>query len=350
MKNNFRKVINADGRMSILGVSRISDDVADAIKYAGNNFFVMSEFKEEVNLKIKKIINSENVCVVNSASAGISLAAAATIYKDRVYDVNKIVPNNNEIIIAKGQNIDFGAPIEILLNLIGAKTIEAGYSNMCKKEDYEYQINSNTAAILYVVSHHCVQKNMASLQEVIDLSKKNKIPLIVDCAAEEDIKKYSSMDIDVVIFSGSKAVEGPTSGLVFGKNELIINNIKLHSNIIGRVMKIGKENIYGLLKALENYIPKKVINFNSYLDIFNNNSKIVCWKDIDDRNIERIRFEIKDSIISARELSERLKKNDVAIYLRDYFSLQGFLDIDLRNISLEEAKIINQEIIRILGE
>ncbi|ALD66506.1 PLP-dependent aminotransferase family protein [Spiroplasma cantharicola] len=344
MTKKFKKVINADGRMTILGVSKFNSNVAQAMEYAGNNFFIMSEFKEIVYDKIKKIIKSENVCVVNSASAGITLSACASIYKDKIYDVNKIIPDKKEIILAKGHNIDFGAPIESLLNLVNAKIMEAGYSNKCSIEDYKYYFNKNTAALLYVVSHHCVQKNMASLDEVIKLCKENNIVLIVDCAAEEDIWKYSNKDIDVVIFSGSKAIEGPTSGFVFGKNKIIIENIKKHQDIIGRTMKIGKENIFGLLSALENYKINKNNNFDEYLKIFSLNKNILCKKDIDTRGIERIRFEIVNKKNSAKELANYLKECDIAIYLRDYFAFQGYLDIDIRNINIEEAKIINKYI------
>ncbi|WP_342259141.1 PLP-dependent transferase [Spiroplasma endosymbiont of Dioctria linearis] len=344
MINKFRKVINADGRMTILGVSKFNSEVAQAMEYAGNNFFIMSEFKNYINDEIKKIIKTENVCVVNSASAGITLAASAAIYKNKIYDVNKIIPVKKEIILAKGHNIDFGAPIESLLNLVNTKVIEAGYANKCNVEDYQYYISENTVAVLYIVSHHCVQKNMASLDEVIELCKKNTVPLIVDCAAEEDILKYSKKDIDVVIFSGSKAIEGPTSGFVFGKNKELIENIKRHQEIIGRTMKIGKENIFGLLKALKKYKINKNIDFESYFKIFNLNKNIKCKKNIDTRGIQRIRFEIVNNKVSAIQLSKYLKSCDVAIYLRDYFANQGYLDIDIRNINLKEANIINDSI------
>ncbi|KAF5303740.1 hypothetical protein FQR65_LT18962 [Abscondita terminalis] len=339
--------VGHDGRMTILGVSKISNKVSEGMKYAGENFFVMKDFKNYINDEIRKIIKSDDICVVNSASAGIALSVAAAVYKDRVFDVNKKVELKNQIVIPKGHNIDYGTSVESMIYLVGAKPVEAGFANTCSKNDIQYQINENTAAIMYVVSHHCVQKNMLTLDEAAEIAAKNNLPLIVDCAAEEDFQKYNKYD--VVIFSGSKAIEGPTSGIVFGKRIDLISDVKKHLNIIGRAMKIGKENIYGLLIALQNYELVKKINFEEYYNIFTTNKKLDLSKNIDNRGIERIRFKLLNSKMSAKDLSNKLREGEIAIYLRDYFANEGILDIDLRNISLEEAKIINKEIERILG-
>ncbi|AVN63673.1 SelA-like pyridoxal phosphate-dependent enzyme [Mesoplasma florum] len=347
MKKQFKKVINANGRMTILGVSKISDNVIEGMKFAGTNFFVMDDFKKQVNDELKKIIKTENLCIVNSASAGISLSVASSIYKDRIYDVNKEIPEKNEIIIPKGHNIDFGAPIENLIYLVGGKVIEAGYSNTCSKSDIEYRISDKTAALVYVVSHHCVQKNMLSLNEMIEIAKNNKIPLIVDCAAEEEIEYYASLNIDAVIFSGSKAIQGPTSGLVFGKNKELIDNLYKHTKVIGRPMKIGKENIYGLLVAIRDYKQNKNLNEKEYLSVFETNewyeSKIVY----DERKIPRIRL-IFNNKINAKNISNLLKAGEISVYLRDYLANQNILDIDLRNMNEEDSKYIKNQIEEII--
>lgn len=79
----------------------------------------------------------------------------------------------------------------------------------------------------------------------------NPLPLIVDAAAEEDLQCHYRMGADLhVIYSGAKAIEGPTSGLVIGKMQYV-EWVKRQSMGIGRAMKEGKEGILGLTCAIE---------------------------------------------------------------------------------------------------
>lgn len=344
----IRNVINADGKMSILGVSKIQNSIVDAMKFGGQRFFVMDELVDEVDVEIASMFEAKAAHVVNSASAGIALSAAALIYGDRNHDVNKIEITKREIVLPKGHNIDFGAPIEDILCLVGSNVVEAGSSNRCSKEDVIRKISVNTAALMYVVSHHAVQKGMLNLDEMILISKERNVPLIVDCAAEEDIVKYTKKGISAIIFSGTKAFEGPTTGLVFG-NEEVVKNIKLMHKTIGRTMKVGKELLLGCLQAMDNYknLKPKEVNYDAYMKIFETkNSKydVVLNKDAV-RDFFRIKIILnQNSKLRAAELSEKLRNLESAIYLRDYYSNENWLEIDLRQIDLEDTKIIKQNI------
>ncbi len=59
---------------------------------------------------------------------------------------------------------------------------------------------------------------MLDVSEAAQIAKKHQLPLIVDAAAEEDLKKYVQLGADLVIYSGAKAIEGPSAGMVIGKN------------------------------------------------------------------------------------------------------------------------------------
>lgn len=349
----LKKVINADGRMTILGVSTISDEVGEAMQTAGQSYFVMKDLETNVDQQIASMYGYEAAHIVNSASAGITLGITALLYGNRVHDVNVQVPRKNEVVLLKGHNINFGAPMEDLLHLVGAQVREAGYANGCSIEDVEYRISENTAALMYVLSHHTIQKQTLSLDEMIAVAKRHNLPLIVDCAAESNLTKYAQKEIDLVVFSGAKAIEGPTSGVVFGKQNIIENITKHHKNI-GRVMKIGKENIIGLFVALKNYQNKKQnLSAVSYLDIIKDNPYVnsAIVTDALRPEIQRIKINLTDKAqINALELSEKLKnEGKIAIYLRDYLANQNLLEIDLRSINLEEMKIINERFSELLG-
>ncbi|CCK15981.1 L-seryl-tRNA(Sec) selenium transferase-related protein [Cronobacter universalis NCTC 9529] len=77
--------------------------------------------------------------------------------------------------------------------------------------------------------------------------------MIVDAAAEEDLQAYYRAGADLVIYSGAKAIEGPSSGLVIGKTQYV-EWVKRQANGIGRAMKVGKEGILGLTSAIEHYL------------------------------------------------------------------------------------------------
>src|SRR5699024_4489659 len=160
--------------------------------------------------------------------------------------IHQEILTKNEIIMLKGHNVQYGAPIGTMVALGGGRLTEVGYANEGKKEHIADAVSNETSAILYVKSHHAVQKNMISVEDAWEVAQAKNIPLIVDAAAEGDLQKYAQIS-DLVIYSGSKAIEGPTSGIVAGK-AAYIDWVQTQLNYIGRGMKVGKESMFGLLQ------------------------------------------------------------------------------------------------------
>lgn len=219
-KFKLKEVINASGRMTILGVSKVSENVLAAQKFGGEHFFEMSELSIQTGAYLAKLLKVEDAQVVSCASAGIAQSVAALIGEGSVYHAyhpytEKVT--KREIILPKGHNVDYGTPVEVMVQQGGGQVVEAGYANMCSSEHIEMMITDQTAAILYIKSHHTVQKSMLSVAEAATVAQKHKLPLIIDAAAEEDLFKYIKAGADLVIYSGAKAIEGPSAGLVIGK-------------------------------------------------------------------------------------------------------------------------------------
>lgn len=257
-KYNLKRVINADGKMTILGVSKVSDEVVEAQKQGAQNFFEMSDLLIQTGKYLARLVGSEDALIVNSASAGIAETLAGIIGQGSLYHVyhpytDKIT--KREVILPMGHDVDYGTPVDVMLGVAGAQMIPAGYANMCSREHIEMQITDQTAAILYIKSHHTVQKSMLSIPEAIEVAHHHNLPLVLDAAAEEDLRKYIRMGADVVIYSGAKAIEGPASGVIFGKSDYI-KWARLQGAGIGRAMKIGKENIVGLTVAIAKYLKE----------------------------------------------------------------------------------------------
>lgn len=357
-KYGLKQVINASGRMSILGVSSPTDTVMDAMKFGGQNYVEIADLVDKSGQYIAQKIKAEDAVVVNSASSGIALSVASVVTKGDKRKSQRLHNQSiqqNEIILFKGHNVQYGAPIETMVYLGGGDLVEVGYANEGKEEHIESAINQNTAAILFVKSHHAVQKNMASVEEIYEVAQRNNIPLIVDAAAEEDLEKYIQHS-DLAIYSGSKAIQGPTTGIVAGKKEWI-DSVKIQLHFIGRSMKVGKESVFGLLQAIDEYYEKvdhskeeketltKLHALNQYDGI---NVSIV--QDEAGREIYRSRIKVDDSMINltAEEVVNKLKNAETAIYTRDYGVKQGYFDIDPRPLKENEIDTIYNTMVQIL--
>lgn len=361
-KYNLKKVINASGKMTILGVSKYLKETIDAQKFGGEHFFEMSELSNHVGSYLAELLGVGAACIVSSASAGIAQSIAAIIGKGSNFHLyhpytDKI--RKREIILPKGQNVDYGTSVELMVQIGGGRVVEAGYANMCSSGHVEDMITEETAAILFIKSHHAVQKSMLSVKEAAEVAKKHNIPLIVDAAAEEDLFRYIEDGANLVIYSGAKAFEGPSSGLVIGDKELI-KWTSMQANGIGRAMKIGKENILGLAAAIETYIEKGSESgfsmqkrLRPFVDnlgqISGINARIV--QDGAGRDIYRAQIEVlNDAKLTAGEIVAAFKQGDLVIYTRDYQVNNGIIEIDVRSVNEEEMEIIEKRLVEILSE
>jgi L-seryl-tRNA(Ser) seleniumtransferase len=262
----------------------------------------------------------------------------------------------NEILMFKGHNVQYGAPVETMVYLGGGRLQEIGYANEGRAAHIEEAVSEDTAAILYVKSHHCVQKNMITAEEASEAARKLGVPLIVDAAAEEDIRKYASF-ADLVIYSGSKAIEGPTSGIVGGKRKYV-EWVKTQLHGIGRSMKVGKETYFGLLQALDEYIVKQdksereqealqaLLPLNELPGV-----RVAVVRDEAGRAIYRARVQIdpQQAGLTAARMAADLQSGPIAIYTRDYGVKQGYFDLDPRSLREDDIQVIAARIRELAG-
>lgn len=144
-------------------------------------------------------------------------------------------------------------------------------------------------------SHHCVQKDMVDVQDVVKLANRLHVPCIIDAAAEEDLSRYMAMGADMVCYSGAKAIEGPTSGFVACKTTELASLIQDEA---------GRE----IYRA-------------------------------------KITFHKETYGYSAKEMLSRLQEGEYAVYTRDYQANIGSLAIDPRPLnSLDELEYIYKRI------
>ena len=380
-KYQVKQVINASGKMTILGGSRVSEDICQQMNIGASHFFEVKDLLDKTGNYLAALIGVESAYIVNSASGAIAQSVAACVSRGKLqYILDIYNPENKkrEVIICKGHNVDYGTPIEVTIGMGGGHVVEAGYANKCTLEHIEAKINENTVALIYVKSHHCVQKGMPDMKAFIELGHRYHLPVIVDAAAEEDLKEPLKeslkkrlpwllvlLALGMVVSSVVGLFEQVVSQLtlimclLIGK-KVFIDQVKKQSQGIGRVMKVGKENILGLTYAIEKYLSKEHLTLQQQsqrLEIFNqklNANDGISARIIQDgagRLIMRseITFDEKKLSKNALQIAQALKEGELHIYTRDYRANEGKIEIDIRDVNDQELNMIYEKIVKIIG-
>ncbi|TLG71239.1 amidohydrolase/deacetylase family metallohydrolase [Culicoidibacter larvae] len=361
-----RRVINASGRMTKLGVSTPSASVLAAMNRGADSYVLMDELIDAAGQFIASEIGAADVCVTTSASSGIVLTIASLIAKNNIEYIENLTKYSsklpNQVLMLKGHNVNYNVPIETMVNLGGGVIKEVGSANQASRAQLEAAVSDDTIALFYVKSHHTVQKNMVSLEDMIAVAKAYHLPLIVDAAAEEDFSKYLAMGADLVIYSGTKALCGPTSGFVAGSDAELIANIKAQYRGIGRAMKVGKETIYGLVQAVAEFMqapPKPVVTqteLEAFMGAVNQIAGLTAEFEDDEsgRAIARVQIHVDERTDgygkNALTLVSELAQGEVAIFTRDYYANVGHFSIDPRPLLAGDLDIILSQLQNLQGE
>jgi len=247
-------VINAAGKLTALGGSAQSADVAAAQAEAAGRHVDLRRLRQRAGDRIAELTGAEAACVTTGAAAGITIGIAAILCRENPDLLTRlpVLSSPRHVILQAGHAINFGATIEQMIQLSGATPRITGTRDGVTGDDLSSAIDVDVAAMLFVQSHHCVQENMVNLEDFIACARSQDLPVIVDAAAEEDLTWYIRAGADLVTYSGGKAFGGPTTGFITGRAELI-ELCEAQFTGIARTMKVGKEQIAGLLTALDRY-------------------------------------------------------------------------------------------------
>jgi len=127
-------------------------------------------------------------------------------------------------------------------------------------EDVKKAIGPQSAMMHF--SNFANDEGQIKVEQWVKLAHENQIPAFIDAAADtppvSHLWDYANMGYDLICFSGGKAIRGPQcAGMLIGKKELVVNallNNSPHEDTLGRSQKVGKEEIVGMVKALESYL------------------------------------------------------------------------------------------------
>ena len=373
-KLGIKPVINAQSWVTVLGGSIMRKEVLEAMNDASKVFVDMIELNKSAGKVIAKICNSEAGLVTNGCASAQVLMSAACMTGEDDYNVEKL-PNTegmkNEVIIFKGQRNRYDKAFETS----GAIIKEFGTEEDATEEDLISVISNKTCAIAYVIMPF--YKPGIGLKKTIEIAHKNSIPVILDAAAEipprSNLHRFINMGVDMVAFSGGKGIGGPqSSGILAGREDLINsafkNSLNLHSNIacVGRPMKVSKENIIGLVTALELYLDsneeEEYDSWKEKSEYIKNQLKDIPNLDVKIENTPTHRQGTQPILYfhkdwkgkSPEKIKEEMINGDPPIYLgvggSNLYEYMGEINIVMTNVMEGEEIIIADRLNKLLRE
>lgn len=254
----LKRVINGRSWVTILGGSRMPPEVVQAMAGAADTFIDFNELNRRAGERIAQYTGAEAGLVVAGASAGLLVQAAACMAgadPERIALLPDTTGMKDEILIYENHRFSF----EICYRAAGAKLKEWGKGRGNLRDQLDAAIDGNTAAVTYVLGPWLSCD--LSLPEVVEIAHARHVPVIVDAAAmlppAGNLTRYISDGADLVTFSGGKGLRGPQStGILAGRADLVEAarlNMSPYASV-GRACKVAKEEIAGLLAALDRFV------------------------------------------------------------------------------------------------
>jgi D-glucosaminate-6-phosphate ammonia-lyase len=267
----IRPVINAQATLTRLGGSLMPPEVLEAMAEAARCFISLDELQIRVGERIAELTHNEAAYVSSGAAAGLLLATAACITglnPDLIFTFPDLDSLKNEVILNKSHRNGY----DYAVRQVGARIIEIGEPEKTTRADFERAITPKTAAFFWFQGV-MNQPGDLPFSEVIDVARTHDIPVVVDAAAQlppaSNLWKFTQAGADLAIFSGGKDLRGPQStGLILGRRDLI-DACRMHGNpnhSVGRPMKVGKEEMAGILAAVERYVNLDPAVFENYCE------------------------------------------------------------------------------------
>ena len=255
-KLGVRTFINAYGTLTTLSGTLMPPEVRRAMEEASQDFVPIHDLQKKVGERLAELTGAESGFVTAGASAALCLATCAvtagadTAKIDRLPDLTGM---KSEIVIQKVHRNSY----DHAFRMVGVKLVDVETADEARRA-----IGEKTAAVAMVLSHNSLGHKV-ELADMIGIAHSAGVPLILDAAAEippaDNLRKFVKMGADLVAFSGGKELRGPQcSGLLLGRKALVeaayVNSAP--NNRFARIAKVGKEEVVGLLTAVELALKK----------------------------------------------------------------------------------------------
>lgn len=252
-------VINGQGTMTVLGGSLARPEVEAVMALAGQHFCNIPDLEVAAGKRMAEMLklpDGYTALVTSGAAAAMQSGLAGILTGDNpkfIEQLPDLTGMKSEVIIQKSHR----NPFDHQLRATGVKLVVIETADELRKA-----VNPQTAMMHF--SNFANSAGQIKVEEWAKLGKELNIPTFIDAAADtppvSHLWDYANLGYDLCAFSGGKAIRGPQcAGLLIGRQELVANallNNSPHEDTLGRCAKVGKEEIIGMVKALELYLKE----------------------------------------------------------------------------------------------
>jgi L-seryl-tRNA(Ser) seleniumtransferase len=255
-----RRVLNGHASLTRLGGSLMPPPVLQAMLEAAASFCDLHDLQRRAGARIAELTHNEAAYICNGAASGLYLSTLACITGGdlkHIAHLPSLAGRPDEVIVFCSQR----NPYDLAVRQAGARFVQIGNTVQTFSWELEAAISDRTAALLYVAGEPFARGALA-LPETVALCHQAGVPVIVDAADQvpppENLWRFTTeLGADLAVVSGGKGLRGPqASGLILGRHDLIeaCRALGAPHQRIGRPMKVGKEEMAGLVAAVEWYL------------------------------------------------------------------------------------------------
>ena len=376
-----KRRINAAGTLTRLGGSLMDEAVLDAMREAARGSVDIGELQSAASRAIAKATGTEAGLVTSGAAAGLTLAAAACIAGLDVARMARLPDTRglpNEILMARTHRNAY----DHALRAAGAVIVDIGHNDrgtgagIRGLEAWEIEAAITPATVAFAFA--ATPDSIGDLPAIVDICRKHGLKVIVDAAAQlppaSNLRAFVAAGADLVVFSGGKAIGGPqASGILAGRRDLVASALlqQLDMDVaptrwtapdivdrakvpvpphhgIGRAFKVGKEEIIGLIVALERFATRDEAAATAALRarleaiaaaLPGRKARIVPGR------VATLEIETSDGPAALT----RLLAGDPPVHVGERNAAQGVLTVDLQAVRAEDDAILAAALAKATG-
>lgn len=255
-KLGVTKIINAAGTYTALTASIMPPPVQAAVARAAKHPVRLHDLQQAAGEYLAKQLKCEAAMVTAGAASALTLATAAAVTLGNKMAMHNIPTDmaglKNEVIAQKGHRYEYDHAIRNC----GVKFVE-----VTTLADYEAAFNERTVMTNFF---NAAESGEIGREDWVRVAHKHGVPCLNDAAADvppiSNLWNYTQMGFDLVAFSGGKGMRGPqNAGLLLGRKDLIeaaTRNNNPNSDTVGRGMKVSKEQIVGMVAAVDWFLSQ----------------------------------------------------------------------------------------------
>jgi L-seryl-tRNA(Ser) seleniumtransferase len=263
-KLGITKRINAAGTYTYLTGSLMPPSVQAAVAEAAKHPVFLEDLQKAAGEYLAQKLRCEGAVVTAGAASAVTLATAACMTAANGSAAGHAMPTDmnglkNEVIVQKAHRYGYDHAMRNCgIRFVDVETLQ----------EYESAFTRNTVMCFF---YNAADAGQISREDWIRLAHAHGVPCFNDAAADvppiSNLWNYTQMGFDLVAFSGGKGIRGPqNAGLLLGRKNLIAaatENNSPNDDVVGRGMKVAKEQIVGMVAAVDWFLSQSDAGFEA---------------------------------------------------------------------------------------